>query len=214
VDDHALPSIGMHKTITSKLGVKEWNLTIAQNNREIAHVTQDDKSTGEIDAVIPLGPLSIDTVPAPLIAELTVVDYAGSSKSVSDKLEIRMLASGSEIAREVRTFYFFEPWTECPTLIASNKALIEKIAVSTQDGARITVSADVLTDGKQWGSGLIAEEVLATLNTHAIHPLQFNLEHVPPKPTSDIASPDDALFSHSVRVTVEQSMVGKNSGKP
>jgi hypothetical protein len=210
VDDHVLPNIGLRKRISSKLGVMEWDLVITQHDRQIAHITQDDFTGGEINAVLPLAPMVVDTIPDPLVAELTVIDYSDSHDTTSDEIALQMSPARTEPSREIRIFYFLEPWSTCPTVIAGNRALVDKIATSTGNGARVTISGEPWSTGVAWGPGQVAQEILAALNAHSIRPAQFHMEQQRVL-TDSSGLPEEELFRHIVKVTVEQAVGDDNS---
>jgi len=202
VDDHTLPHIGLSKRIESRLGVKSWNLTISQNGRHIAQLSHEDIG-GEINTTLPLSQLNVDSTSSPLKAELTIQDYNGFSRSVVDQLELK-LTNGARIpSREVRIFYFFEPRPAFPSSAIANKALIEKIATTTQDGARIVITGGSLTNKASWSGAVVAKELLSVFSTRSIHISEMHLEQSAKDSAS--SNPDEKLFDHAVQVTVEQS---------
>lgn len=203
IDDHTLPHIGLSKGIQSRLGVKSWKLMISQNGRHITQLSHEDIA-GEINATLPLSPLNVDSTSSPLIAELTVQDYNGFSKSVTDHLDVKLDRGTKVPSREIRIFYFFEPRPAFPSSAISNKALIEKIASTTRNGARITIISGPLAHRERWSGAVIAKEVLSVLNTRSINLSELHLKQSTDASAS--SSPDEKLFDRAVRVTVEQAL--------
>lgn len=203
VDDHTLPHIGLTKKIDSRLGIKEWKVTIIQSGRHIAQLSHDDFG-GEINATLPLSPLTVDSTSTPLMAELTVRDYNGFNKTVSDTLELKLMHDSEEASREIRIYYFFEPQAGFPGSSIANKALIEKIATTTRNGARINITSGSLPPEGKWNGAVVAQELLSVLQARSIHISEMHLERT--ITSTKTSSPDEKLIDRAVRVTVEQSI--------
>ncbi|MEO5931489.1 MAG: hypothetical protein ABIR47_16265, partial [Candidatus Kapaibacterium sp.] len=204
VNDRIIPNIGLNKRIDSKMGVREWSLTLRQGSHELKRISNRDGGNNDIDAAFTLAGMAVDSGLAPLVAELDIADYAGGRLVTRDSVQLRVSGLGGGIDAENTSYVFMEPTMESVGI--ARKALIANICSIVRDGARVLVESDSIPDNHGWNAYSVARAILDSITLRGVRPLEV-LAHLKRRTAADehdAMFPEEMLLARAVRVVVEQ----------
>jgi hypothetical protein len=132
--DYTMPSIGISRSVNAPGGVRSSELTISQGDHLLLQTVGEEELGRDLDLSLP-GPTP-GRDPEPLVAVVSVEDYAGRTISARDELHVTVDTIGG-MEQEVLT------WVQPPGMIRSEReigGMLGTIDPSTRSGTRITIT--------------------------------------------------------------------------
>lgn len=204
VEDHIMPHIGLSKKMRSELGVKEWDMAIAQGSRQFLNFEHNQEPSSEVNLVLPVSELVLDSIMPPLTARLKVTDFSGASVTTEDELKLRVsISEGSAPDREVRLYLLFEPDSACPEYLASNTVLMSNMLAAVHPRSVMEISSSC-GSARRWCAPAVALELLEHINRRGIGVGEIRIADKPQKDSGTGRSPEEQLYAGAIRLKLEQ----------
>lgn len=205
VEDHIMPHIGLSKRMRSELGVKEWDMAIGQGTRQFLNFEHDKETSSEINVVLPVSEMILDSIMPPLTARLNVTDFSGASVTAQDELQLNVSSSKEDNLpeREIRIYLLFAPDSTCPEHLASNKVLTGNMLAAAHSGSILQIASSC-GPTQHWCAPAVGIELLKQLTARGISMREIRIVENPPEPSEHRKFPEEELYATAVRLTLEQ----------
>lgn len=188
----AAPGIGIAQKIEAAAGVRDWIITIQQQDRQLLHRSlQADTHPDSASKLLTLHNLREQEATAPLVATLRVIDSLGGESVATDTLWVEVLAEEdtNQVTKTITTGTLF-PAERFPMLTAGNQQTLGYVLADLLPGNRIVVGQREIEVGNQVAKA-IATAVGNSLQTGRT-------------PSEEEAQLTEAwLFSRSISLQVE-----------
>jgi hypothetical protein len=205
------PMVRMKPTIVAGAGIRNWSITIRHAGVQVAHYSNlrpDGDSTGGIASQIVSD--RIDSVAAPLVAELLVEDSTGHIAAARDELPLGFTGLGPAATTRLDRVEYIVPGFQENESDLPTRADIERVVRAIGRGAVVSVSGriDRRRETKDRlavdRARAVAEAVGRRLDGDTAHDLEITVgeDTVTDDGASDL--PEERMAARSVRVVIER----------